>query len=215
MNSTKTKAAAIAFGITLLTAVGCGSSAGEDSSADTTTVTTEAEAPTTTAAPAELSIEDPWARTSPMAVTLGAAYMEITSPVDDRLISASAPQTIAKTTEVHETVAVDSSTDAGDMGETTTEPMMATTTAAMGETTVAGGSDDGGMDEGGMGGEMEMREVESIELPAGEMVALKPGGYHVMLIDLVAPLEAGQTFELTLSFEVAGERTVTVTVRDA
>ena len=63
-------------------------------------------------------------------------------------------------------------------------------------------------------GEMVMREVEAIEIPAGEMVMLMPGGYHVMLIDLVAPLEIGQTFDVVLAFENAGDVVVPVEVRD-
>ena len=63
-------------------------------------------------------------------------------------------------------------------------------------------------------GEMVMREVEAVEIPAGEMVMLMPGGYHVMLIDLVAPLEIGQTIDVVLTFETAGDVTVTVEVRE-
>ncbi len=44
-------------------------------------------------------------------------------------------------------------------------------------------------------------------------MALKPGGYHVMLIELVAPLEVGQTIPVTLTFAEAGTIEVTATVR--
>ncbi len=44
---------------------------------------------------------------------------------------------------------------------------------------------------------------------------LRPGGLHVMLIDLTAPLQPGQTIPLTLRFEKAGEVTVQVAVRPA
>ncbi len=60
---------------------------------------------------------------------------------------------------------------------------------------------------------MRMREVESIEIPAGDRVLLEPGGLHIMFIGLKAPLVAGETFPLTLIFEKAGETTVTVAVR--
>ncbi|MFZ8900881.1 MAG: copper chaperone PCu(A)C [Ilumatobacteraceae bacterium] len=43
---------------------------------------------------------------------------------------------------------------------------------------------------------------------------LKPGGYHVMIFDLVAPLEIGQTFDVTLTFEKAGDVIVPVEVRE-
>lgn len=58
-----------------------------------------------------------------------------------------------------------------------------------------------------------MRRVDEIELPAGESVALAPGGLHVMLIGLEAPLQPGETFPLTLVFERAGVLEVTVEVR--
>lgn len=61
---------------------------------------------------------------------------------------------------------------------------------------------------------MMMREVDGVDLPAGTAVAFEPGGYHVMLLDLAEPLEVGTTFTLTLTFEQAGTRDVTVTVAD-
>jgi len=61
---------------------------------------------------------------------------------------------------------------------------------------------------------MTMAPVESIELPAGETVALEPGGYHVMLLDLVQPLVTGESFEVTLSFETGEDVTVTAEVRE-
>ena len=63
-------------------------------------------------------------------------------------------------------------------------------------------------------GAMTMQEVGVIDLPAGETVSLEPGGYHIMLMQLPAPFETGQTFEVTLSFENAGTKTYTVEVRD-
>jgi copper(I)-binding protein len=82
------------------------------------------------------------------------------------------------------------------MGSDTTMAMGSDTTMAMGE------------------GEMGMRPVEFIELPAGEAVELKPGGYHIMFIDLVKPLEVGTSIALTLVFENAGEITIDVPVLD-
>ena len=62
---------------------------------------------------------------------------------------------------------------------------------------------------------MEMRPVTGIDIPAGQPVSLKPGGEHVMLLGLNRPLRAGETFPLTLTFEKAGPRAVTVTVEKA
>lgn len=63
-------------------------------------------------------------------------------------------------------------------------------------------------------GQMMMGEVERIPLPAGDEVSLQPGGYHVMFIDLAAPFEMGQTFDLTLQFENADDMTVEVEVTE-
>lgn len=53
---------------------------------------------------------------------------------------------------------------------------------------------------------MRMRQVEGINLPAGISVALKPGAYHIMLMDLRRPLGEGQRIPITLVFESAGKR---------
>lgn len=50
-------------------------------------------------------------------------------------------------------------------------------------------------------GMMRMREVERIDLPAGARIELKPGGLHVMLIGLPAPLQQGQKVPITLVFD--------------
>ncbi|KLT72548.1 hypothetical protein PL75_07525 [Neisseria arctica] len=64
-------------------------------------------------------------------------------------------------------------------------------------------------------GVMRMREVEGgLALPKGGEVKLKPGGYHVMLMGLKAPLQAGQKFPLTLNFKNAKSQTVTVEVKN-
>lgn len=60
-------------------------------------------------------------------------------------------------------------------------------------------------------GVMRMRQVEAIDLPAGE-TALAPGGLHVMLFELEAPLVEGESFPLTLTLEQAGEVEVEVKV---
>ena len=50
-------------------------------------------------------------------------------------------------------------------------------------------------------GVMRMRQVPSLALPAGKTVELKPGGYHVMLLDLKQQVKEGDTVPLTLTFE--------------
>ncbi len=71
---------------------------------------------------------------------------------------------------------------------------------------------DGDMAEGEMA--MMMREVSSIDVPAGGEVVLEPGGMHVMLLELPDPLEAGETFDLTLVTDAGDEIVIDVEVRD-
>ncbi|MET0329211.1 MAG: copper chaperone PCu(A)C [Luteimonas sp.] len=64
------------------------------------------------------------------------------------------------------------------------------------------------------GGMMRMRELpDGVELPAGVEVTLKPGGNHLMFIEPVEPVRAGQSIEATLRFANAPEQTVTFDVR--
>jgi copper(I)-binding protein len=61
-------------------------------------------------------------------------------------------------------------------------------------------------------GVMRMRKLPGIDLTPGASVTFRPGGYHVMLMGLKAPLRKGGTFPLTLRFEKAAPKTVTVKV---
>jgi copper(I)-binding protein len=61
---------------------------------------------------------------------------------------------------------------------------------------------------------MRMRPLESgLEIKPGATVELKPGGYHIMFMDLTEPLKEGQTLKGTLVFEKAGAVTVEYAVR--
>jgi copper(I)-binding protein len=62
------------------------------------------------------------------------------------------------------------------------------------------------------GNVMRMRAVAAVEIPAHATTALKPGGYHVMLMDLKQPLVAGETIPLSLTFAKAGRIDVTARV---
>lgn len=53
---------------------------------------------------------------------------------------------------------------------------------------------------------MRMRAVSALDLPAGKPVELKPGGYHVMLLDLKRQLKPGETVPVTLQIEQGGKR---------
>lgn len=60
---------------------------------------------------------------------------------------------------------------------------------------------------------MRMREVGALDLAPAAKVEMKPGaGYHIMLIGLKQPLQAGDKFPMTLNFEKAGKIEVSVTV---
>lgn len=63
------------------------------------------------------------------------------------------------------------------------------------------------------GSTMKMRAVTALALPAGKVVELKPGGYHVMLMDLRAPLAAGQSIDLILVVEGKDGKQETLTVK--
>lgn len=58
------------------------------------------------------------------------------------------------------------------------------------------------------GGVMKMRRLDGLAVPAGTSVMLKPGGYHLMLVDLKQPLKQGDKLQLTLTFEKAGTLSV-------
>jgi len=62
------------------------------------------------------------------------------------------------------------------------------------------------------GGMMNMRHVETIDLPAGKTVELAPGGYHVMLLELKRQMRAGDTVPLTLVVEGKDKKRSTVAV---
>jgi periplasmic copper chaperone A len=61
---------------------------------------------------------------------------------------------------------------------------------------------------------MKMRALpQGLELPAGQAVELKPGGYHVMLMDLKRPLKAGDTVAVTLVVVGADKKRETIEVQ--
>ena len=144
----------------------------------------------------ELTIEGAWARTSPSSATAGALYFKIANPTDtdDVLTAASVPSSVAARTELHESKMESGSGD--DMGGGQ-DGDMTTTTGGQG------------------GGMMTMKKVDEIKVPAGETVTLEPGGLQVMLMELAAPLEVGDTIEVTLTFTNAGDVVVKAEVRDS
>lgn len=63
-------------------------------------------------------------------------------------------------------------------------------------------------------GVMRMRQVPKIDVAAGGTVALQPGGYHMMLLDLKQPLKLNQTFPVTLKYQSGRSEKITVTVNN-
>ena len=61
---------------------------------------------------------------------------------------------------------------------------------------------------------MEMHQLQSVPLQAGEEVTFEPGGLHIMLIDLKQDLKTGSEFEITLQFKDHPDLNVTVPVQD-
>ena len=66
-----------------------------------------------------------------------------------------------------------------------------------------------------IGGMMQMRAATSFAIPAGGSLALEPGGDHIMLLGLTAPLKRGDSIDLTLTFERQGKVDLVVPVTDA
>lgn len=169
---------------------------GDDSEDSADTTTTEATS-------VDVTVADVWARPVEdlTAKDTSAVYMVITAGAEgDSLVKASVPSDVAGTVELHETVAADEGESMeGDSMESTTTAMSGDSMAT--ETTMGGGM-------------MSMQPVESIEVPADGSVALEPGGFHIMLLDVKKVLAVGDTIEVTLTFEKAGEVQATAEVRE-
>jgi len=62
------------------------------------------------------------------------------------------------------------------------------------------------------GNVMKMRPVPVLELPAGRLVEMKPGGYHVMMMELKRPLAVGEKVRIDLRLETPDKRLITLPV---
>jgi copper(I)-binding protein len=60
---------------------------------------------------------------------------------------------------------------------------------------------------------MKMRAIKGLDLPAGKTVELKPGGYHVMLMDLKEQMKEGATVPVTLVIEGKDKKRSTIEVK--
>jgi copper(I)-binding protein len=145
-------------------------------------------------ADAGVVVEGVWARATAPSQTSGAVYMQLSSADGDALIGVDVADSIAGSIAMHETSMEDMHEDMDDdMHEGMTDEEAESMTMTM---------------------TMTMLPVSEISVPAGKSVALEPGGFHVMMTDLVEPLVAGQVFDLTLQFEGGGDVVVEVEVRE-
>ena len=62
-------------------------------------------------------------------------------------------------------------------------------------------------------GVMRMRQIAHIHLPPNKTVSLEPGGLHIMLFDLKAPLKPGDKVPMTLTFKDGSSKEITADVR--
>ena len=92
-------------------------------------------------------------------------------------------------------------------GGTTADRLVAVATPVAGRTQLHGQSNDADI--------MRMEEVAAIELEPGASATLKPGGRHIMLLDLTRPLKLGESFPMAFTFEKAGTIWTKVTVLKA
>ena len=120
-----------------------------------------------TSALAQVTVKDPWVRATVPQQTATGAFMQLSSPADAKLVSASSP--VAGVTELHEMKM---------------------------EKEI-----------------MKMRPVKSIAIPAGKGAELKPGGYHVMLMNLKQQMKEGDTVPITLVVEGKDGKRETVEVK--
>ena len=64
-------------------------------------------------------------------------------------------------------------------------------------------------------GVVHMRVAGEINIPASKSIQMVPGGTHIMLEGLRAPLKTGDSFDLVLKFRKSGDKTVKVKVAEA
>ncbi len=162
-----------------------------------------------------VSVEGQWARQSAPTQTTGAVYFDLTVAEDDTLIGASVPSSVAAEAQIHEVVMADDTDMSDEMDDSSMDDSSMDDSSmddsSMDDMATSEGSGD--MDE--MDGAMMMQEMANgLPLVGGETVSLEPGSYHVMLLDLAAPLENGQQFEVTLDFAEADDVTIDVEVAE-
>lgn len=149
-----------------------------------------------------VEVTDVWTRATTPTQDTGAVYMTINSADGDTLTKAAVPTSIAVKTEIHETTtdgeatAAEDSMESGDMESD------------------SGMEGDSSEMHGGSGAMMGMKQIDQLDIPAGETVTLEPGGFHIMLLELKGQIKDGDTIPVTLTFEKAGEVQAEAVARD-
>jgi copper(I)-binding protein len=142
--------------------------------------------------PGGLTVTDAWARPG-LAGNNSAIYFVVDNPgADDTLLSAASDA--AGEVQMHMTMMV------GDSAEHSMEHDMDHSME---------GSNTGTLPDAQV---MRMVQQENVPVPGGEKVSFQPGGLHIMLLGLNSDLAAGDTIEVTLTFEKAGTITLQVPV---
>jgi periplasmic copper chaperone A len=116
---------------------------------------------------AQVTVKDPWIRSTVPQQKATGAFMQLSAAQDTRLVEAKSP--VAGTVEIHEMKM---------------------------ENNV-----------------MKMRPVQGVDIAAGKAVDLKPGGYHVMLMDLKEQMKDGASVPVTLVFEGKDKKRETVEIK--
>lgn len=149
-----------------------------------------------------IAVTGAWIRNSTAMTGAMAGYLVITNTgsTADTLVSVSSP--IAKTVQMHKTVPVTPAPSQGGMGSA-----MPSTSSGM------GGMGSAMPAASGTSPMMTMVQVDSVDIPASSTVEFKPGGFHIMFMDLNGTPTAGQTVDLTLVFAKAGSITVKADVK--
>lgn len=62
-------------------------------------------------------------------------------------------------------------------------------------------------------GVARMRQIKKLEIPAGSSASMAPGGHHIMMIGLHAPLKEGETLNAKLTFEDGSSKDIVVPIR--
>lgn len=164
-----------------------------------------------------VEVSDVWTRATTPTQDTGAVYMTIESADGDTLTNASVPTSVAGKTEIHETTTDGEATESEDSMESGSMDSGSDSGSMESDSSMEGNSDEmhgSGEMHGDSGAMMGMKQIDQLDIPAGETVTLEPGGFHIMLLELKGQINDGDTIPVTLTFEKAGEIQVEAVAKD-